>query len=503
VFVVPLIFSKPVNAPEFESEVLRTDLRYSTADGAGYSLMFGMGEQYIGAFAVALNASSITTGLLTAIPMFIAGTLQLLTPHILRRWPIHRAWIVGCTAIQALSLLMMPLAVFMGTLQIEFLFLAVTLYWASGMGSGPPWNTWIEGMIPARIRARYFGFRGRVSQFFVLGGFALAGILLHLTRQTEYEWAVLAGFAAIFTIAGAGRLASSWSLAHHSHDKPRLQNESYVSATELFIKRRRDPGARLLIYLFCVQCAVQFSGPYFTPFIFRNLGFSYLSYMTLISICFLGKSLAMSMWGRVAQRVGPRTLLVIGGSLIVPVSSLWVVSTNFWWLAVVQFISGIVWASFELAFALMFIEALPRTERTSVMTYYFFLNSLGYIIGASLGALTLYSFPGDIGYFILFGGSGIGRFIALSFVFRIPRLADEDRTVSRFGLVKRAIVFSASDERTRPSGSWWRWAGKSAPTLVSRDAKRSASAPRQPSLSSTKTIRPENQPTSASSSTLP
>jgi MFS family permease len=478
------MFFKPVNASELEAEVLRTDLRYSTADGAGYSLMFGMGEQYIGAFAVALNASSITTGLLTAIPMFIAGTLQLLTPHVLMRWPIHRAWIVACTVVQALSLFMLPLAVFMGALRIEFMFLCVTLYWASGMGSGPPWNTWIEGMVPARIRARYFGFRGRVSQFFVFGGFALAGILLHLTRQTEYEWAVLAGFAAIFIIAGAGRLASSWSLANHSHDKPRLQNERFVSARELFISRRRDPGARLLIYLFFVQCAVQFSGPYFTPFILRNLGFSYLHYMALISICFLGKSLAMAMWGRVAQRVGARTLLVIGGALIMPVSSLWCISVDFWWLAIVQFISGTVWASFELAFALMFIEALPRNERTSVMTYYFFLNSLGYVIGASLGALTLYSLPGDLGYYVLFGGSGIGRLLALSFVFRIPRLATEDRTVSRLTLVTRAIVIGAGDERIRPTAGWWRWSAKSR-TVVRKE---------------TITV---TQPTSASSSTLP
>lgn len=454
---VPAIFFKPVNASEPNPEVLRADLRYSTADGAGYSLMFGMGEQYIGAFAVALGASSITTGLLTAIPMFLAGTLQLLTPHVLRRWPIHRAWIVACTAVQALSLFMIPCAALLGALRIEFLFLAVTIYWASGMGSGPPWNTWIEGMVPARIRARYFGFRGRVSQLFVLTGFALAGILLHLSRQSEFDWVVLVGFAVVFTIAGAGRLASSWSLGHHSHDKPVLQNERYVSARELFIQRRRDPGARLLIYLFFVQCAVQFSGPYFTPFILRNLGFSYLHYMALISVCFLGKTIAMSMWGRVAQRVGSRTLLVIGGALIVPVSSLWCISVDFWWLAVVQFISGTVWASFELAFALMFIEALPRNERTSVMTYYFFLNSLGYVIGASLGALTLFSLPGDTGYYILFAGSGVGRLLALSFVFRIPRLASEDRSVSRLGLVTRALHLDGVEGRIRVSSGWWRW----------------------------------------------
>jgi MFS family permease len=484
VLVVRPIFSNPVTATDPNPEVLRADLRYSTADGAGYSLMFGMGEQYIGAFAVALHASSITTGLLTAIPMFIAGTLQLLTPHILRRWPIHRTWIVGCAAAQAVSLLLMPLAIFMGDWRISFMFACVTLYWAAGMGTGPPWNTWIEGMVPARIRARYFGFRGRVSQFFVLGGFAVAGVLLHFTRQTEYESLVLAGFTLVFFSAGVGRLASSWSLAHHSHDKLRIQNETFVSAPELFLWRRRDAGARLLIYLFFVQCAVQFSGPYFTPFMLRNLEFSYLNYMALISICFLGKSLAMSMWGRVAQRVGARTLLVIGGALIVPVSSLWVISTDFWWLAVVQFISGTVWASFELAFALMFIEALPRNERTSVMTYYFFLNSLGFIIGASFGALVLYTWPGDTGYYILFGGSGIGRLIALGFVFRIPRLANEDRSVSRFTLVTRAISIGATDGRLRTSSGWWRW------NVQTRAAGR-------------KEMAKSSQPTSASSSTLP
>lgn len=446
--------------------------------------MFGMGEQYIGAFAVALQASSIVTGLLTAIPMFVAGALQLATPHILRRWPMHRAWIVACAAVQAISLLLMPLAIFMGAWRIEYLFLCGALYWAGGMGTGPPWNTWIEGMVPARIRARYFGIRGRISQAFVLAGFALAGLLLHAARQSAYESLVLAAFGSIFVIAGSARLVSAWSLSRHSQPRPRLQNEVYVPAAELFLRRKRDPGARLLLYLFAMQCAVQFSGPFFTPFMLRNLELGYLHYMVLISISFLGKSLAMSMWGRVAQRVGARTLLVIGGALLIPISSLWVISTQFAWLMAVQFVSGVAWASFELAFALMFIEALPRNERTSVMTYYFFLNSLGYVIGASLGATVLSLVPGDAGYYLLFAGSGLGRLAALGLVFRIPRLASEDRSVSRLELVTRALVFSYPKEGGRPSPLGWRWYGRSR-----RASRKEAAAKRQP--------------TSASSSTLP
>ena len=69
-----------------------------------------------------------------------------------------------------------------------------------------------------------------------------------------------------------------------------------------------------MLYLLAVQAAVQISGPYFTPFMLAQERMSYLTYMVLIGICFLGKAIALPMWGRVAHYSGARRLLWIGGT---------------------------------------------------------------------------------------------------------------------------------------------------------------------------------------------
>ena len=47
------------------------------------------------------------------------------------------------------------------------------------------------------------------------------------------------------------------------------------------------------------------------------------------------------------------------------------------YLAGVQLLSGIVWAAYELAMMLMFFEAIPRQDRTSVLTFYNWGNAIG------------------------------------------------------------------------------------------------------------------------------
>ena len=73
-----------------------------------------------------------------------------------------------------------------------------------------------------------------------------------------------------------------------------------------------------MIYLVCVQAAVQLSGPYFTPFMLEKLHFSYGMYVILISVAYLAKVLALPAWGRLAQHIGAQQLLWIGGIGIIP-----------------------------------------------------------------------------------------------------------------------------------------------------------------------------------------
>jgi hypothetical protein len=52
---------------------LHRDLRASLGDGAFYSLMVGLGETYLVAFALSLQASEIAAGLLAAMGPIARG----------------------------------------------------------------------------------------------------------------------------------------------------------------------------------------------------------------------------------------------------------------------------------------------------------------------------------------------------------------------------------------------------------------------------------------------
>lgn len=185
-----------------------------------------------------------------------------------------------------------------------------------------------------------------------------------------------------------------------------------------------------------VQGAVQFAGPYFTPFMFRWLHLSYSGYVILIAAAYLAKVLTLRLWGGLAQRLGAMRLLWIGAVGIVPTAGLWIFSGNYIWLLFIQAFSGVAWGAYELGFFLMFFESIPEEERTGVLTFYNLANSTTWVVGSALGGCVLYLLgTGPIAYLTLFGISSAGRALALLLLrrvqpSRVPSAAIGVRTVA-------------------------------------------------------------------------
>jgi MFS family permease len=158
--------------------------------------------------------------------------------------------------------------------------------------------------------------------------------------------------------------------------------------------------------------------------------------MVLIGISYLGKVIALPLWGRVAHASGARRLLWIGSAAIVPMAGLWLAADWFtpWhtilmlpigpvdlalplaadrvYLGCVQLISGMVWAAYELAMALMFLEAIPRHERPAVLTYYNFGNAAAQVTGGLIGATILQlGHETHAAYMAVFAASSLLRFV--------------------------------------------------------------------------------------------
>jgi MFS family permease len=404
-------------------EQTRMNLRASTADGATYGVMVGAGETYIGAFALAVGLGEVSAGLVSSVPLLAGGILQLVSLRAVHWIGSEKRWVVACAAVQGLAFVPLIYAAFTGSVSLGAMLFIASMYWAGGLASGPAWNTWIESIVPGKIRPKYFAKRNRLSQLTTLIGLVGGGMLL---QWAEEEDRALLGFACLFAVAGLFRMWSVYWLARHetpasttrlvqltsSRTKPATQEASgLLSGLDV-------SGVRLLAYLVMVQGMVQISGPYFASYMLEELHYSYGQFVTLLALGFLAKVAALTWWVTVAHRAGAKMLLWIGGVGIVPLSSLWIVSQNYYWLAAVQIISGTLWAAYELGFFLMFFEALPVRQRTKMLTFYNLANTAAWCSGALIGAWLLKSNGvTEAGYYTLFAISSVGRFAALGLLF--------------------------------------------------------------------------------------
>src|SRR4030095_1482716 len=159
---------RPYSAPRL-CPAPRHDMRCSIGDAASYSVMVGIGETYIAAFALALGTGETFAGLIATLPMLAGASIQLATPWALRYFHSYRTWTVLSAIRQATALLVVPLAVWILKIvnipaAATWVFLAASAYWAASQAAGPAWNTWIEEIIPMRVRANFFVCRARLAQ---------------------------------------------------------------------------------------------------------------------------------------------------------------------------------------------------------------------------------------------------------------------------------------------------------------------------------------------------
>lgn len=403
--------ARPAPALSRNRTPLRSDLSCSIKDSAFFSVMVGIGETYIPAFALALGLGEIAAGLVISIPMLIGGLLQMIAPWGAARLKSNRRWALLCVALQALSFVPLIFAALTGHASAWFIYASVSLYWAAGLACSPAWNAWMETVVPTRVRARFFALRTRLGQAGILLGFLSGGLILQYAKAHD---SVLLAFAGIFSVAAICR-AISVQYLFRQHESPVSHGvQRYVSPWELLRRIAAGGSERTLLYFLAVQVAVQISGPYFTPYMLKQVRLSYLEYVVLLAVSFLGKIAVLPLMGRLAHRFGTRWLLWLGGIGIIPVSGMWLFCHSFESILALQFFGGMAWAAYELAMFLQFFETIRRDERTSVLTFFNLANAVALAVGAAIGGGML-KLLGECpeAYLVLFAMSSLARALTL------------------------------------------------------------------------------------------
>jgi hypothetical protein len=392
------------------------------------------------------------------------------TPWALRRLGSHRRWIVLCVIVQACSFIPLVVAGLLGKMPAALLHAVAAVYWGAGLAAGSAWNTWVGTLVPMGIRAHYFARRSRWCQVATLLGLIAAGLILQAGKPADgyVRDEPLLAFALVFAIAGLSRAISAYFLASQSEPQPMPEDLREVPVPELIRRAKGRGDMRLLAYMLCVTLTVQFSAPYFATYMLAELRLSYSEFLTLLSAAYISKSVVLPSLAGLVRALGIRATLWIGGLGIIPLPWLWTLHDSFAWLLLVQVVSGLLWAAYELATFLLLFDHIPEHERTSVLTTYNMLSAAVTMVGSLLGAALLSHLGLDrYAYMTLFGVAVALRMISVIFLARVT------------GVEVKSAIIALRTLAVRPASG-----GLDRPITAVFDAPEEAKASRQEHRSS-------------------
>ena len=358
--------------------------RYGIREGAFQALMQGGGENYLSAFALLFHATALQIGLLSALPQVIGTWAQLLSVKILNRFQHRKTVMLAGAAGQAalwLPLLVLPL---LFPEQGPWLLIACTVvYFAMGHFAVPAWNSLITDLVDPNQRGAYFGRRARIMAVTSFAALCGAGLVLHSAEAWQNPWV---GFAVIFLVAAVARAVSARYLACIEESATPVTREAEFGLLAFLRRERGSNFQRFLLFSGLMHVCVLIAGPYFVIYMLRDLQFTYLMYATWLAAGVLGQFLTLKPWGRLGDRFGNKKVLVATGLLVPFLPMLYILSTNFYFLIMVNFLGGIIWAGLTLGLQNYVFDAVRQVDRAQGVAVWNTVNSMGWFLGAMLGS---------------------------------------------------------------------------------------------------------------------
>ena len=356
-------------------------LRYSVRDGVAYSIMSGAGEIYFSAYALFLKASTTQIALLAAIPPLLGSFAQLFAVWLERRFGRRKTIILAGVLAQTFAWLpVIWLPYLFPEHAVIVLILCVVWFYASGNLASPVWNSLMGDLVPERKRGRYFGVRTRYMSLTGFIALVAAGGVLHFWELRDET---RLGFLIIFSVAALARVYSFLQIARMVEPSYTPPPRERLFAPGWWPRMRVSAFARFVSFFGLMNFSVAIAAPFFTVYMLRDLHFTYLEFTTAIATSVLVQFLTLALWGRLCDVFGARRVLAVTGALIPVLPSLWLVSTEFWYIVAIQVIGGISWAGFSLG-TNNFIYDLAPAERRAQYTA---LHSVGANLGIFAGAL--------------------------------------------------------------------------------------------------------------------
>lgn len=390
---------------------IRSDLASIVLDGMAFSVMVGAGERVFQQCAKAFGHGDVATWYVATLPMAVASVPVLLSSRLVQWCGSQKRWVILGSVIQALSFAPLAIGGFLGSIGLPVLFVCASLYYFGGNSAGPAWSSWMETLVPARVRERFFGRRQAFCQAAQCAAIVAAGAWLGVAAERgETKLA----FGVLFTAACLFRFVSIAYLFRQSEPEPLPRDMVHVSPLEVVRRLLAGGALRRLFAYFPFLAAVHVAHSSFVPWALGTVGRAEDEVQWLLAAEFLGRIVALPLLGTMAKRRGPMAVLRLGCIALTPVAALWLLDGSFAWLAAVQLASGMAWGAIELGSFLLFFEVVPLRERTAVIGVFFLATGAVSAAGSLAGSAVLESFGGGArGFTAVFVAATLARLVTL------------------------------------------------------------------------------------------
>jgi MFS family permease len=358
-------------------------LRHSLKDAAAFATMVGLGETYFSAFAIFLKATTPQVGLLASVPPLLASLVQLFSAWLGRMTGHRKGIILVGASLQAFAWIpLIALPLLFSEHAVPLFIASVVLYHCGAHLTTPQWGSLMGDLVPLKRRGRFFAVRTRIVSLGTFIALMLGGVVLHLASSYGHT---LAGFMFLFSAALVARCISVYQLSK-MHDPSAQPHEVSVGKDrDWWTRLKQSNFARFSIFFALMQFSVSIASPFFTVFMLRDLGYSYIQFMANTGMAIFAQFLTLNQWGRISDVFGNRRILSATGLVIPLMPLLWVFSHNFWYLLFAQAISGFAWAGFTLSASNFLYDLIAREKRVTYLATHNVLASVGIFAGAITG----------------------------------------------------------------------------------------------------------------------
>ena len=418
----------PVDQP---SSQIRHGLALVFREGAVVSGMFACTELWlVPLIKQGLGAPDAVIGLLAIVPQIALIVLGLvIRPVVMALGGNKRtSVIVSLVQVGALLALSLPLH-FPGTAWSVPVAAGLTILLGvvGGVG-GPAWVAWMGDLIPRNVRGRYTSRRNAAFNATRIGYVVAFAGIMQLLPITSGPW----GLQAVLIIAALSRLISAQLQAKTPEPtarpvfaqspSQRLQRAEIGFPVFLRTLHRTTLGRWTLVWgsLFG---GMMVSGPFFAPYMLAaqaegGLALSPLWYSFLTNVNPVTKLITYFAAGRLIEIHGAAAMLRFATILLIIVPLGWAFSSNIWVIVGFEILSGIAWASLEVAIGVLLFSCHPDPlTRSRLIGYHQAVFGCFALVGGVIGTL-LISWEG----LPTFDGNRFHTIFLISLVLRLPAL---------------------------------------------------------------------------------